>query len=96
MAGGESPCLSKMSLRKKSVSVAPDGVKDDDVSNQVAAAWQLRAAIVPRSKVHGRDQVLPPYVDDFWMYESKDDQSTTGLAFISWVMSRNPSISFGV
>ena len=71
----------------------PGGVKDDDVSNQVAAAW---VAIVPRSKVHGRDQILPPYVDDSWMYESKDDQSTTGLAFISWVMSRNPSISFGV
>ena len=73
--------------------VCRPGVKDDDVSDQEAAVW---AAIVPMSKVDGRDQVLPPYVDDFWMYESKDDQSTTGLAFISWVMSRNPSISFGV
>lgn len=64
------------------------------MSVQVAAAWQLRAAIVPRSKVPGRDQVLPPYVDNSWMYESKDDQLRE-LSFISWVMSRNPSISFG-
>ena len=71
--------------------VCRPGAKDDDVSDQEAAVW---AAIVPMSKVDGRDQVLPPYVDDFWMYESKDDQSTTGLAFISWVMSRNPSICF--
>ena len=72
--------------------VCRPGVKDDDDTmsvNQVAAAW---AAIVPRSKVHGKDQVLPPYVDDSRMYESKEDQSTMGLAFISWVRSRNPSI----